>query len=116
MSDQLEVLIHWEIGELEDQLENFKKDLHSLMIDRNTAALRVIALENAGVPYPSDIDSLEVIDKRVGDLVQKIQSTQNQLAAWSSLLQNLSDPQVQLQVGPMIRTVELQQKTDEGQF
>ena len=109
MSDQLEVLIHWEIGLLEDKLDELKKKLNTLMIDRNTAALRVIALQNAGLPYPSDVEGLETLDQRVANLVEEIRSTRRQISAWGELLGNLSDPSIQSQVGPMIRTVELKQ-------
>jgi hypothetical protein len=109
MSDQLEVLIHWEIGVLEDKLDELRKSLNTLMIDRNTAALRVIALNNAGLPYPTDVDGLESLDEQVGGLVEQIQFTRRQIAAWGVLLRNLSDPEIQRQVEPMIRTVELKQ-------
>ncbi len=107
MSDQLEVLIHWEIGVLEDKLDELKKNLNSLMIERNTAALRVIALKNAGLPYPSDVEGLDALDQRVVDLVDQIKSTRRQIAAWDNLLNNLADTSIQQQVLPMIRTVEL---------
>jgi recombinational DNA repair ATPase RecF len=107
MSDQLEVLIHWEIGVLEDKLDEYRKNLNTLMIDRNTAALRVIALNNAGLPYPSDVEGLESLDQRVATLVEQIKFTRRQIVAWGNLLENLTDPSVQQQVQPMIRTVEL---------
>lgn len=109
MTDELEVLIHWEINELKDRLENLKKELRSLMIDRNTAALRVVAMENAGFPYPQDVEALETLDKKVEDSIAQVNSVRNQIEAWENLLRNFDDPAVQLQVKPMIRTVELQQ-------
>ena len=112
MSEQLEILIHWEIGALEDQLEDLKKELHTLMIDRNTAGLRVIALENANLPYPADVEDLESLDQRVAEMVEKIKYTRRQMEAWEMLLRNLSDPSIQRQVQPMIRTVELQSRPD----
>ncbi len=107
MSDQLEVLIHWEIGVLEDKLDEYRKDLNTLMIDRNTAALRVIALNNAGLPYPPDVEGLEALDQRVAILVDQMKFTRRQIVAWGNLLENLADPSIQQQVQPMIRTVEL---------
>ncbi len=112
MSDELEVLIRWEIGALEDTLEDLKKELNTLMIDRNTAALRMIALESAGLPYPDDQDDLASLDLRVESLVSRIQSTRDQIKAWVHLLQNLDNPQIVSQIAPMIRTVELQQRSN----
>ena len=111
MSEQLEILIHWEIGALEDKLEELKKELHTLMIDRNTAGLRVVALEFAQLPYPSDEETLESLDQRVAEMVEKIQYTRRQMEAWETLLRNLDDPSIQQQVQPMIRTVELQSRS-----
>ena len=112
MADQLEVLIQWEIDALQHKLEGLKKDLHSLMIDRNTAALRVIALENAGLPYPLDVEDLESLDQKVANMVQEIQFTNQQIDAWIRLFQNLNTTDVMQQVRPMIRTVELHQRPD----
>lgn len=112
MSEQLEILIHWEIGALEDKLEELKKALHTLMIDRNTAGLRVVALESANLPYPADVEDLASLDRRVAEMVDKIKYTRRQMEAWESLLRNLNDPSVQQQVQPMIRTVELHSRPD----
>ena len=112
MSDQLEILIHWEIGALEDKLDELKKELHTLMIDRNTAGLRVVALEFAKLPYPADVENLESLDRRVAEMVEKIKYTRRQVEAWETLLRNLDDPSIQQQVQPMIRTVELQSRPD----
>ena len=110
MTDELEVLIHWEINELKDRLEALKKDLRSMMIDRNTAALRVVAMDNAGFSYPEDIENLESWDSKVEETISQVNSIRKQLSAWEGLLRNFHNPEVQIQVKPMIRTVELQQQ------
>lgn len=112
--EQLEVLIRWEINALRDKLEDQKKDLRSMMIDRNTAALRVVALEKAGLPYPTDVEALETWDRRVGELLQEIEFTRNQIEAWVELLSDLDNPQTLLQIKPMIRTIELQPQQRRG--
>ena len=114
MPEELEILIRWEIGVLEDQIDALKKELRTLMIDRNTAALRVVAMENAGLPYPSDQDDLASLDLRVEKLTQDIQATQEQISAWKDLLGAINRPDVATQIQPMIRTVELHKEKDPG--
>jgi hypothetical protein len=108
MAEELEILIRWEIGTVLDQLEGLKKELRALMIDRNTAALRVVAMENAGLPYPPSQDDLASLDLRVEKLTQEIHSLQQQLSAWKNLLADIDRPDIAMQIRPMIRTVELQ--------
>jgi hypothetical protein len=113
MSDELEILIRWEIGVLDDQLEELKKELRTLMIDRNTAALRMIAMERAGLPYPSHSDDLPSLDLRVGKLIQDIQGIKKEISAWKNLLENIDRPDLAQQIKPMIRTIELQRDQDD---
>jgi hypothetical protein len=115
MAEELEILIRWEIGTLQDQLEELKKELRTLMIDRNTAALRVVAMDNAGLPYPSSQDDLASLDIRVEKLTSEIQSIQQQLSAWRNLLTDIDRPDIAMQIKPMIRTVELQ-RSQENRF
>ena len=112
MAEELEILIRWELGVLEDRLDEVKKELRTLMIDRNTAALRLVAMENAGLPYPEDQDDLASLDLRVEKLTSDIQSMQQQITAWKDLLTAINKPEVASQIQPLIRTVELQQKRE----
>ena len=112
MAEELEILIRWEIGVLGDRLDEVKKELRTLMIDRNTAALRLVAMENAGLPYPKDQDDLASLDRRVENLTTDIQSMQLQIQAWQDLLTAINRPEVATQIQPLIRTVELQSKPE----
>ncbi len=107
MDDEISILIRWELKELEEQLKKLKSELDTLMIHRNTAALRIIALQKAGLPYPADVDDLESLDRMVEEKVTRVKSTRHQISAWQSLLQDLANPQVQLEIKPIIRTIEL---------
>jgi hypothetical protein len=112
MTDDLEVLIHWEIGELEERLEGLKKELRSLMIDRNTAALRMVAMDSVGFAYPDRTISLEELDTKVEKIVAEVKSIRDQIGAWENLLKNFGHPDIQAQIRPMIRTVELQPRKE----
>ncbi len=107
MDDEISILIRWELNELREKVKRLRDELNTLMIHRNTAALRTVVLQKAGLPYPGDVDDLNTLDEMVEKKVLEIKFVKRQITAWETLMSDLNNPQIQNELRPAIRTIEL---------